>query len=213
MGLPRFPPPLPPSPLKLIENSKKGVANLSNGIKTIRSGIKTLSDALHVESYSYVAPKPSVAQSKPLSGASDVATVIPAKVIEVPTEEETVKALQDRLREQITGAEDDLVHKLKINGKACTCLEGRHNVQAKALAREVMEKDPDNPLYQKVIDWFNTNEPIMTAKASASGQYDEKYIVMAGELGNFRRALTKALGQASPSVIQPVADFLKEQGK
>ena len=128
-------------------------------------------------------------------------------IIETPTESETIVALKDRLREQITGAEDDLAHNLKINGKACTCMEGRHNVQIKALAREVMEKEPDNPIFQEVIDWISSNEPRMTARASASGQYDKEYPKMANELGNFRRKLTKEIsGNASVRESAPVKD-------
>jgi hypothetical protein len=135
-------------------------------------------------------------------------TSLPQSSFEVPTEEETVVELKNRLAEEIVGAESDLSHKLKINGKACTCLERKHNLQIKSLSRELMPKDPSNPLYQRVIDWFNANEPKMTAKASASGQYDEEYLKLSGQLGNFRRQLT-GTGQGLP--FQPVKDFLKEQ--
>ena len=170
----------------------KAVVNMRQAVSTARGDIQSLASALRMETTTYVAPKAS--------------TPVPYKVepasVEVPTEEETTIELKKRLLEEIASAEDDLVHKLKINGKACSCLDGKHDLKIISKSRELMPKEPNNPLYGQIINWWESNHDKLTARASASGKYDEEYLKMAGQQGNFRRQLQKELmgsGQDSPN--------------
>lgn len=123
----------------------------------------------------------------------------PPANISLPTEAETTVELKKRLVKEIAKAEIDFTNKLKINGKACSCLEGKHNLIIEGAAEELMPKEPNNPVYDEIITWFQTNEPKMTVAASASGRYDSEYIKMAGELGSFRRRLTQEIAAATPA--------------
>jgi hypothetical protein len=182
----------------------KAVGDMRKMMNDMRTDIASLNSALRTNtSYDYTPSKPSTP---------------PAPSFEVPTEEETTIELKKRLLEELTSAEDDLVHKLKIPRKdgtmtACSCLDGKHDVKIISKAREIMPKDPTNPLYPKIIHWWESNHDKLTAKASASGQYDEEYIKMAGEQGNFRRQIQKELaGSGQGIAIQSAKEFLEGHG-
>jgi hypothetical protein len=51
----------------------------------------------------------------------------------------------------------------------------------------------------------------MTVQASASGKYDEDYIKFAGDLGNFRRKLSRVPGSPSSETVKSIKDFLKDK--
>jgi hypothetical protein len=197
----------------------KAIGSLQAGIKTARSDIQALSSSLKMDPASattkststqvYPTPQPAtVAQPKPQSEA-----------LELPSEEDTAIELKHRLLEQVADAEDDLEHKMKIRAKdgrelCCSCLDGKHNVKIKAKCLELAPKDPSNPIYQDIINWFDTNQSKMTANACRTGNYEEEYIKMANEMGSFRRRLQKQLmgTQYSGDAVKSAKDFLKEKG-
>lgn len=78
-------------------------------------------------------------------------------------------------------------------GASHNCLDGKHNIKIISLAREIMPKDPNNPLYTEIIDWWKSHAPKLTAVASASGRYDEEYVRMAGDQGIFRRRIQREI--------------------
>jgi hypothetical protein len=131
--------------------------------------------------------------------------------VELPTEEDTIIELKKRLGKEIAKAENDLTNKLKIPGRdgkalACQCLENKHNMVIEGISEELIPKEPNNAVYRDIIEWFEKHEPMMTYQASASGKYDEDYIKYAGDLGEFRRRLSK-----STVTISSASDFLKNK--
>ncbi len=205
-------PPRPPRLSKLLHDANPVKDVIDDGrdfIQGIEREINSLANALNLDQpvARPAATPPPASTSKPAPESAP---------LELPTEAETVVELKRRLGKEIAKAEIDLTNKLKIPSKdgkmlACSCLDQKHNLVIEGAAEELIPKEPKNTVYQEVIDWFKANQPIMTARASASGQYDEKYLAMAGELGEFRRRITRDITGGPSEPVKGVREFLKEQ--
>lgn len=106
---------------------------------------------------------------------------------DLPTNEETAQALKRRLAKELYRAELDLSNKLRIAGKPCDCLETKHTLGMEAVAEELIPYEPDNSVYNEIIDWIKQNQPKVTIKAIISGIYDDEYPRMALKFKGFRK--------------------------
>ncbi len=120
----------------------------------------------------------------------ETATVpAPTARYDLPTSEETARALKRRLAKELYRAELDLSNKLRIEGKPCDCLESKHTLLLEAAAEELIAQEPDNPVYFEIMDWINRNQTRVTIEAISSGQYDDEYPRMAAEFKGFRKRI------------------------
>ncbi|MDD5701589.1 MAG: hypothetical protein PHU23_06005 [Dehalococcoidales bacterium] len=182
----------------------RGMQDLQGVVRTAKEDLNSLACSLKVDNSNCVLTTPvktEAPQKQPKNILENISTAF-----EVPTEAETLTELKKRLVKEIAKAENDLTNGLKINNKPCSCMSNKHNVVIESLAEEIMPKDSGNPLYRQIVDWFDSHESQMTVQAVASGQYAEQYAKFAGDLGEFRRRLSK-----NPSPVKPVQDFLKDK--
>ena len=191
----------------------RAINDATGAIRTLKSDLASVADSLRTNPVCPSGLKPSgVTKSSPVA-------VLPGPIdstIEVPTEEDTVIELKNRLLDQLADAEDDLEHELKIKAGdghmiCCTCMNGKHDVKIKSKCRELMPKESSNPLYGQIINWFDTNKDKLTASACKTGQYNTEYLKMANEIGGFRRQLQKELSGTQYDPIKSASQFLKEQ--
>jgi hypothetical protein len=127
------------------------------------------------------------------------------------TREETIAELKRRLGKELYRAELDLSNRLRIAGKPCDCLESKHNLGIEATAEELIPKEPENPVYREILDWFARNQSKVTIPAIMSGQYDDEYPMMAAEFTGFRK---RVLGSGKlTAMIAPEKQVSLEEAK
>ena len=105
----------------------------------------------------------------------------------LPTTEETILHCKRRLATELYRFELDLVDKCKIMGKACDCCEKHPAIGFHAMAGELIPMEPRNTVYAEIMAWVDGNARRLTMEASASGQFDEEYPVMASQVREFRK--------------------------
>lgn len=108
--------------------------------------------------------------------------------LEMPTTEETIAALKQRLTKELYRVELDLQGGGRIAGKPCDCLsKHKHSVGIEATAEELMSYEY-SPLYQQIIDWFNQHGPEFDPSEIAKHE-PGYYQAMAPEIRDFRKQL------------------------
>ena len=133
---------------------------------------------------------PSAVESDDREWESAPAPYLGAKVsgVELPTTEETITALKQRLTKELYRVELDLQGGGRIAGKPCDCLSRhKHSVGIEATAEELMSYEY-NPIYQEIIDWFNQHGPEFDPGEIAKHE-PGYYQAMAPEIRNFRKQL------------------------
>ena len=108
--------------------------------------------------------------------------------LDMPTTEETITALKERLVKELYRVELDLQGGGRIAGRACDCLsKKKHTAGINATAEELMSYDT-NPLYGQIVTWFEGHakefEPAEIAKHEPG-----YYQAMTPEIRNFRKQL------------------------
>jgi len=106
-----------------------------------------------------------------------------------PTGTETIIVLKRDLAKELYKAELDLARKLRIFGKPCDCLDSKHGLKLEASCEELIPYEPNNQIYNQIMDWYQRNRNKFTYEAIASGKYDEEYAGMAAELKAYRKGL------------------------
>jgi len=101
------------------------------------------------------------------------------------TTDETVKHQKREMAKEMLLLEAHLVQKCKIHGVACDCCQ-KHPLMLEALANETIGITGDNS-YREIANWAKEVAPIVTAEASASGQYDDQYPELARQLRDMRK--------------------------
>lgn len=110
--------------------------------------------------------------------------------LDLPTTQDTVTELKRRLGKELYRLELDLVAGCKIMGKPCDCCGDKHQFGVEATAEELVPMDQD-PIYRQVIAWYQEHAPAMTAEASASGEYDDRYPEYAKDVRKFRKLVLR----------------------
>ena len=111
-----------------------------------------------------------------------------AATVELPTTEETIAALRQRLIKELYRVELDLQGGGRIAGKPCDCLSRhKHSVGIEATAEELMSYE-NNPIYNEIIAWFNQHGPEFDPAIIAQNE-PGYYQGLAPEIRNFRKQL------------------------
>ena len=111
-----------------------------------------------------------------------------AAAVELPTTEETIAALRQRLVKELYRVELDLQGGGRIAGKPCDCLSRhKHSVGIEATAEELMSYE-NNPIYSEIIAWFNQHGPEFDPAIIAQNE-PGYYQGLAPEIRNFRKQL------------------------
>ena len=127
--------------------------------------------------------------------------------VSLPTAEETLQELKERLYEEIYTAERDLSVGLLIAGKPCRCLEYKHRLKIQALAKELIPEDPNNIVYSDIIQWLTDNQDKVNTQAIASGKYKQEYPHMAAQFKEFRKRLERTMAPSTTKSASPVPSF------
>ena len=125
----------------------------------------------------------------------------------LPTKQQTLTALKRRLAKELYKAELDLAAGLLIANRPCSCLDGKHPLELEAAAEELIPEEPDNAVYQDIIQWLRDNQHKVTVAAIASGQFKQEYPRMAAEFRDFRKRVMGSVAE-SDRPATPVAGKL-----
>lgn len=107
--------------------------------------------------------------------------------LDMPTTEETVTALKERLVKELYRFENDLQDGLRIADKPCDCAKSKHTGLITATAEELMSYET-NPLYGNIVSWVKRHQPEFTPKEIAKHE-PGYYQSLAPEIRNFRKQL------------------------
>jgi hypothetical protein len=162
---------------------------LSEGSKLLSDGIRLMMArprrAARYEEEPYTPPV-TVREPAPQKFIGPVAVATP---IALPTREETNQELKRRLARELYRAELDLAGGLKIAGKPCDCLSNKHTLGLEAMAEELISADPNNPVYNEIIQWIKDNTHKLTVEAIDSGKYAQEYPGLASQFKDFRKRI------------------------
>lgn len=87
------------------------------------------------------------------------ATLTAPAPLEMPTTEQTISALRQRLARELYQVDLDLKAGARIAGLPCDCLtKGKHLGGLEAAAEELMSYEV-NPVYGQIIEWVNRHAP------------------------------------------------------
>ena len=134
----------------------------------------------------------------------------PSTGISLPTSAETTIELKRRLGRELYKAELDLAAGLKIAGKPCDCLSNKHTLFLEAVAGELIPQDPNNSVYQEIIDWIPRNAQKVTIEAIQHGRYASEYSHMANEFKNFRKRVMGTVGTGESTATNITLDQAKK---
>lgn len=193
--------------------------------KLIEEGSKLLSDGIRIMINRPAKAPPAACSGPPVPPpvktvqvpaaqnlASETGTPAQTTVVStLPTTAETTHELKRRLARELYRAELDLAGGLKINGKACDCLEYKHSVGLDAAAEELVSQDPNNPVYREIIKWLNDNLSKLTVQAILTGNYDTEYPRMALQLKEYRKRVVGT--SQAPTVGKPAPTLTLEEAK
>lgn len=128
--------------------------------------------------------------------------------IQLPTREETREVLKRRLARELYKAELDLTSRLLINGKPCDCFSDKHTLGFEAMIEEIQPYEPQNSVYDEILQWLNKNQHKVSIEAIAGGKYKEEYPAMAMQFKEFRKQVMGTLSSVDKkqegSVSKPV---------
>lgn len=106
---------------------------------------------------------------------------------EMPTTQETIAALRDRLVKELYRLEMDLQGGARIAGKPCDCLSRKHLQGIEATAEELMSYE-SKPIYGEIVNWLEQHraefEPSVIASVDPA-----YYQSLAPEIREFRKGL------------------------
>jgi hypothetical protein len=106
--------------------------------------------------------------------------------IDMPSTEDTISELKRELVKQLNEAVGDLSRGLMIINRPCSCLELKHQLEIEGAAEELIPMDPDNTVYNEIIQWFKDNGYKVIPEAIVSGKFKEEYPRMASQFRSFR---------------------------
>ena len=116
--------------------------------------------------------------------------------------EQTIAYQRRELAKELILLEGHLQQSCKIGGEACDCCE-KHPLKIEGLAQETAGMTAD-PVYTDLASWVKDIAPMVTAEASASGDYEQMYPDIAVQARQFRKAIMPE------SVTQEVSDAKQE---
>jgi hypothetical protein len=105
----------------------------------------------------------------------------------MPTTEETITALKERLAKELYRFENDLQDGLRIADKPCDCAKSKHTGLIIATAEELMSYET-NPLYGNIVSWVKKHQLEFTPKEISNHQ-PAYYQALTPEIRKFRKQL------------------------
>jgi hypothetical protein len=194
-------------------DSNVAVALLQEGSKLAGSLIRALGSRPIIENkkeeVSEIQPKPAqpVNNAPVLIRGSGYVEQASHFSYPLPTREQTTYELKRRLAKELYRAELDLANGLMIADRPCDCLSNKHTLGLEAGAEELISQDPDNNVYQEIIQWIADNTYKCTPDAIMSGKYKKEYPHMALQFKEFRK---RVLGSSMEPAARPVSSVVDE---
>lgn len=153
----------------------------------LKTGLQQITDSIETEYQRIEQDYPTAMPPVASTGLVQPVGVQPGQRLKGVDDDEVITYQNEEIVKELLLLDKHLQQGCKIHGTACDCCE-KHPVTLQALAEETYGMT-GHPIYAQISDWCKQINPMVSAEASASGDFDQDYAAMAMTCREFRKTL------------------------